>query len=141
MEYRRFGQNLVIRMDKGEEIQQQLQIVAEKEGIKLANVSALGAVNDFTVGAFDVERQEFHKNRFQGAYEIVSLVGTITTKDGAYYAHLHMSAGDVDGNVRGGHLNEAIISATCEMVVTVLEGRVERRLDPEVGLNLFRFAD
>ena len=139
MEYRRFGQNLVIRMDKGEEIQQQLQIVAEKEGIKLANVSALGAVNDFTVGAFDVERQEFHKNRFQGAYEIVSLVGTITTKDGAYYAHLHMSAGDADGVV-GGHLNRAVISATCELVITVIPGVVERTFSPDVGLNLFDFG-
>ena len=59
--------------------------------------------------------------------------------NGEYYAHLHMSAGDAQGRVFGGHLNEAIISATCEMVVEVIDGQVERAHDADVGLNLFKF--
>ena len=59
--------------------------------------------------------------------------------NGEYYAHLHMSAGDAQGRVFGGHLNEAIISATCEMVVEVIDGRVERAYDDDIGLNLFKF--
>ena len=50
-----------------------------------------------------------------------------------------MSIGDQEGRVFGGHLNRAVISATCELVVTLLEGRVERRMDPEIGLNLMAF--
>ena len=68
-----------------------------------------------------------------------SLVGTITTKDGEFYAHLHMSAGDTEGRVLGGHLNEAVISATCELVLEIMDGTVERRFDPETGLNLMEF--
>ena len=69
----------------------------------------------------------------------MSLTGTISTKDGAFYQHLHMSAGDSRGQVFGGHLNAAVVSATCEMVIRVIPGQVDRYLDPDVGLNLFKF--
>ena len=122
-----------------EEIIENLRAIAEKEQIKLASVEALGAINDFTVGVFDTVEKKYYSNRFQGAYEIVSLTGTITTKDGAFYQHLHMSAGESSGAVFGGHLSRAVVSATCEMIVRVIDGRVERVLDPDIGLNLFRF--
>ena len=139
MEYRRFADTLVVRMDPGEEILEQLQKVAEKENIKLASVSALGAVNDFTVGVFKTDEKKYYANHFEGSFEIVSLTGTINTMNGAYYAHLHMSAGNDKGEVFGGHLNRALVSATCEMVLRVINGSVDRRFDEEVGLDLFRF--
>ena len=139
MEYRKFGNTYIVRMDPGEEILTQVKELALAEHIRLASVQALGAVNDFTVGVFKTDEKKYYSNAFQGSYEIVSLTGTINTMDGAFYCHLHMSAGDNQGRVVGGHLNRAVVSATCEMVVTVLPGTVDRAFSPEVGLNLFRF--
>ena len=139
MEYRKFDNTYIVRMDPGEEIQEQLRAIAQEERIQLASVSALGAINDFTVGVFNTETKVYGSNRFQGPYEIVSLTGTIDTMDGKFYTHLHMSAGNAQGQVFGGHLNRAVISATCEMVVTVIPGSVDRAFSPEVGLNLFKF--
>lgn len=139
MDYRRFGDTVIVRMDPAEEILQELRLVAEKENIRLASVEALGAVNDFSVGVFDCAGKEYHSNRFQGSFEIVSLTGTVTTQNGKVYLHLHMSAGDSAGRVFGGHLTSATVSATCEMVIRVLDGTVERELDEEIGLNLFKF--
>ena len=139
MDYRRFGKTIVMRIDKGEEILTQLKAMALKENVQLASVRALGATNDFTVGVFKVEEKKYYANHFTGDFEIVSLTGTISTMNGEYYAHLHMSAGDAQGRVFGGHLNEAIISATCEMVVEVIDGQVDRAFSEEVGLNLFKF--
>lgn len=139
MDYRRFGNSVYIRMDRDEEIVEQLRTVCEKEKITLASVSALGAVNDFTAGVFHTDTKQYVSHQFTGAFEIVSLTGSVTTMDGAFYAHLHMSAGDETGHVWGGHLNRAVVSATCEMVVQVSDGTVERAFDPDVGLNLFRF--
>lgn len=139
MDYRRFGNTIFARIDRPEEILEQLKIIALKEDIKLAEVNALGAVNRFETGVFDTESKQYTKNTFIGAFEIVSLHGTITVMDGEYYSHLHMSAGDKDGNVFGGHLNNAYVSGTCEMVINISEGIVERKFSKEVGLNLFDF--
>ena len=139
MEYRRFDNTIIARIDKGEEILAKVKELALKENIKLASVSALGAICDFTVGVFDTVEKNYISNSFQGPYEIVSLTGTIDTMDGEFYTHIHMSAGDSKGQVFGGHLNRAVVSATCEMVVTVINGRVDRYHDEDVGLNLFKF--
>ena len=139
MEYRRFGNTIVARIDRGEEILAALQEIAEAEGIQLASISALGATNDFTVGVYNVDEKQYHANDFKGNFEIVSLTGTVSTMDGRFYAHLHMSAGDEKGQVFGGHLNRAVVSAVCEMVITIIDGVVDRRFSEEIGLNLFRF--
>ena len=140
MDYRRFDDTIVARIDRGEEIIGALDKIALSENIRLAQISALGAVGDFTVGVFNTAEKQYHANRFTGDWEIVSLTGSVTRKDGAFYAHLHMSAGGADGSVVGGHLNAARVSATCEMFITVLDGAVGRRFDEESGLNLFNFS-
>ena len=139
MEYRRFNNMIVARIDRGEEILTQIKELALKENIKLAHVSALGTTNDFTVGVYKVNEKKYYKNHFVGDFEIVSLTGTINTMNHEFYTHIHMSAGNDSGEVFGGHLNEAVVSATCEMVITIIDGEVERFLDDETGLNLFLF--
>ena len=141
MQFRHFGSKYFIRIDRGEEILASLKTFCEQEKITLAEVKALGAVDDFNVGLFDVAEKKYHTNHFQFPAEIVSLWGTVTTKDGEFYAHVHMSAGDKEGRVFGGHLNSAKVSATCEMIVEVSEGTVERKFSEDVGLNLFEFVD
>ena len=139
MDYKRFGNTIIARMDKGEEILEQLEVISHKENIRLASVSALGATNDMTVGVFRTEEKKYYANHFTGDMVIVSLTGTVSTMNGSYYAHLHMSAGDTEGHVFGGHLNRCVISATCEMVIQVIDGEVDREFNKEVGLNTFRF--
>ena len=139
MEYRRFGNTIVARIDRGEEILAAVREIAGAEHIQLASVSALGATNDFTVGVYSVDEKQYRANDFKGNFEIVSLTGTINTMDGEFYTHLHMSAGDEKGQVFGGHLNRAVVSAVCEMVITVIDGVVDRHFSEEIGLNLFRF--
>lgn len=138
MKYKRFGSTIVVRIDRGEEILDKIRELALKEDIKLASVTALGATNDFTVGVFNTSEKKYYSNEFKGAFEIVSLTGTINTMDGQFYTHIHMSAGNEKGEVFGGHLNRAVISATCEMIVTVIDGEVDRYHDEDVGLNLFK---
>lgn len=139
MDYKRFNDTIVARVDRGEEITEQVKAIALKENIKLADIRALGAVGSFTVGAYKVGEKKYYSNEFSGDFEIVSLLGTINTLNGEYYCHLHMSAGNEKGEVFGGHLNRAVVSATCEMVITIINGTVDRYKDPETGLNLFKF--
>ncbi|MBQ4251618.1 MAG: DNA-binding protein [Erysipelotrichaceae bacterium] len=139
MEYKRIDNVIVARIDRGEEILKAISLIARAENIKLANINALGALSEFTVGVYNVEKRQYFKNDFSGAYEIVSLTGSINTMDGKYYSHLHLCAADEKGQAFGGHLNRAIISATCEMFIYILDGTVDRFRDPVTGLNLFKF--
>ncbi|OUP49471.1 PPC domain-containing DNA-binding protein [Lachnoclostridium sp. An181] len=139
MEYRKFKDTIIARIDKGEEILDSLKEIALKEKIRLADISALGAVREFTVGVFKTEEKQYHANEFFGDFEIVSLTGTITSMNGEFYSHVHMSAGNEKGEVFGGHLNRAVVSATCEMVIRIIDGEVDRCFDEHVGLNLLKF--
>ncbi|MCR5824972.1 MAG: DNA-binding protein [Oscillospiraceae bacterium] len=139
MEYRRFENTYVVRLDPGEEILACVRAFSEREGVKLASVQAIGALCAFTVGAFDTEKKQFHGNDFSGTYEITSLLGTINTMDGQFYTHLHMNAADETGRVVGGHLSRAVVSATCEMIVTLIPGTVDRSFSEQIGLNLLKF--
>ena len=139
MDYKRFPNAIVLRVDRGEEILEQLKAVCLKENVKLASVRGIGAINDITSVVWDVERKEYFSNHFTGVYEVANLVGTITTMNGEYYAHIHISAGDAQGHVVGGHLNRAVVSATSEIVLHLIDGTVEREFSPEVGLNLLKF--
>lgn len=139
MDYRRFENTIIARIDKGEEIVEKVKEIAVKEKVKLASVQALGAISEFTVGVFKTKEKEYLANNFSGSFEIVSLNGTINTFHDKFYCHLHMSAGNDKGEVFGGHLNKAVVSATCEMVITILNGNVDRYFDEQIGLNLFKF--
>ena len=139
MQYRVFGDTYVVRLQRGEEVRACLRELCEKESISLGTVSAIGAVNHVVVGVYRVDEQKYVANTFDGVMELTSLMGNITEKDGEPYLHLHATFGDLTGKVIGGHLNEAVVSATCELFVRKVEGHVGRRLDPETGLNIFDF--
>lgn len=127
-------------MDRGDEILTQLNAICIKENVKLASVSAIGATSDFTVGVFNTASKKYKATVFAGDdYEIVSLTGTVTTKDGKPYIHLHMTAAGETGVTVGGHLTCATVSVTCEMVIDVIDGVVERQLNEDIGINLLKF--
>jgi len=63
-------------------------------------------------------------------------VGNITTMNGEVYLHLHITICNKELKTFGGHLTSAVVSATFEGVITLINGQVNRRKDPSVGLNL-----
>ena len=139
MEFRRFDNAYVIRMDRGEEVMATLTALCEQEGIRLASVEAIGAVDRAVVGLYDVDKKVFHRKEFQEPMELTSLLGTVTEKDGKPYLHLHATFCDANMQTHGGHVNALYISATCEMVLRLLPGQVGRRPNEATGLNLFSF--
>ncbi len=141
MEYRKFNDTYVIRLDRGEEVISSLTEFCKTEHVTLGTVQALGASDHIVIGLYHVDFRQYRKHTFEGPMEITSLIGSISTKDGEPYLHLHINLCRDDMSVIGGHLNECRISATCEMIVRVLDGVVERKYDDSVtGLNLFEFV-
>ena len=117
MQFRRFGNKFFVRIDKGEEIMSTLKKFCEAEKITLAEVKALGAVDEFEVGLFDVVEKKYHANKFKFPAEITNLWGTVTTKDGEAYLHIHMAAADVTGKVFGGNIKQGREKGSIRFVV------------------------
>ena len=141
MEYRKFSQGYVLRLDPGEEVVEQLTALAERENVQLGCVSALGAANDVTIGIFSTGEKKYSARRYQGDFEISALVGSVTRMEGRPYLHLHITIGNpVTGEVHAGHLTSCTISATLELFLQVWDGRVDRTFSDQVGLNLFQFT-
>lgn len=139
MEYRKFDNKYVVRIQKNEEIIEQIKELCKIEGIKVGSIEGLGAAKEVEIGLFNTETKEYKTTVLNGMFEITSLIGNISTKEGETYLHCHINISDETLNVKGGHLVRAVISATGEIIVTKIEGTVERKLDDEVGLNLFLF--
>ena len=56
--------------------------------------------------------------------------------NGKTYLHIHGAIADMKNQVLGGHINRAIVGATCEMVIDCIDGQVDRAFSDEIGLNL-----
>ncbi len=125
-----------VRIDKGEEVMASLKEFCVSSGVKLGSISGVGAADRVTIGLFNTITKEYHNKELVGEYEILNATGTITTKDGEIYLHLHITLGDEGYKAYGGHLNECWISGTCEMVIDAADGEVDRAFDDYSGLNI-----
>ena len=136
MEYRRYHNNILVQMAPGEEILEQLTLLAQKENILFAEVTGLGSIREFHICVYDLDKKHFFNNEYHEPMELISLTGTITRQDEKPYLHLHASAGTGAGNAYGGHLKKAVIYATGEFVIRLMEGEHTRYHCEENGLNL-----
>ena len=125
-------------MEKGEEIVATLKNFCQEHEITLGTVSGIGATDKAIIGLFKTDRKEYISQEFMGDYEITSLTGNISRKNGEVYPHLHVSLADVNNIGFGGHLTSAVVSATFEAVLEKIDGQIDRQFDKEIGLNLLK---
>ena len=137
MNYKRYGNDLVMRLDKGDEIISSLISVSEKENIRAASFSAIGATDDFDIGVFSLEKSTYDNFSFKGNHEITNLCGNITYVDNKPYVHAHITCAGEEGKIVGGHLFRADISLTCEIFIRIIDGEIGRRHNDEININIF----
>lgn len=139
MEYKRYGSKVLVRLDPGEEVVKSVGEVCKAEGVRLGTVSGIGAVEMAKVGLFLPDTKEYVASVLAKPFEILSLAGNVSEMNGELYLHLHITLADVEHNAFGGHLNEAVVSATAEIWIDIAEGEVDREFSETVGLNLLKF--
>lgn len=139
MEYKRFGSKIVARLDKGEEVLETIKSLCQKENVKLGAMTGIGAVKEAVLRYFDPETKKYHDKILEGSYEAAPIAGNISRMNGELYLHLHASLGGAAFDAVAGHLKSAVVSATFEAVIDVIDGDVEREFSGEVGLNLLKF--
>jgi len=128
------GSTYVIRLDAGERIVETVKSLCERDAIGGGYFYGLGAVGEAEIGHFDPGSNAYSWTRMPGPSEIVSLYGNITTVDGKPFIHAHIALGDRAFAVRGGHLKDAVVSASCEITLVRFRDDIGRKKDAATGL-------
>lgn len=136
MHYRRFNNKVIVRINNGEEIVSTLKQLCNNLHITLGSITGIGATNDITIGLMNTKTKKYQSTKFTGDHEISSLIGNITTMKNEVYLHLHVTVCNAEHKTFGGHLTSAVVSATFEGVIDIIEGQVNRTFDQATALNL-----
>ena len=96
----------------------------------------IGAVRNPEIGYFDLVQRKYLRRRLDGDFEVVSIIGNITRdEEENVIVHAHICLGDRDNNTYGGHLFEATVSVTLEIIVLPTK-KILRVFDKTKNLKL-----
>jgi len=121
---------------QGDEAFSGLAEFAEKYHVTSAHFTAIGAMDGATLGWFDPQRKMYKKIPVSGQQEAIGMSGDIALYQGKPIVHTHMVLGGPDGTTHGGHVLEAYVSPTLEVMVTVDPVTMQKRFDPATDLTL-----
>jgi hypothetical protein len=125
--------------DTGDEVVKGLTAFAREHRLAGSHFTAIGAFQDVTLGYFGWQKKDYQKIPLREQVEVLSLVGDVALKpDGSPQLHAHVVVGRPDGTTRGGHLLEAHVRPTLEVVLVESPVHLQRQHDAESGLALIR---
>ncbi len=139
MQWKKGEYEVVIRLDKGEEIQKSVIEVCKAENIKSAYISGIGSLKNAEIAHYDTVYAKYGSGMFEGMFEIASMTGNISTAEDKHIAHIHIVLGKSDFSTVGGHLVSGIVGPTCEIILLPLETQIKREKDKKTGLMLTKF--
>ena len=144
MDYRKFNEYYYIRMDRDDEIIENILQICQKEQIKSATFSGIGGCKDAEIQTFIPETGSFECQHIQGMLELASLNGNVVTdEEGQYYHHTHAVFAYKDGKshcMAAGHMKSITVLYTAEIELRpVIDGTISRKYDPETGTGFWDF--
>jgi len=125
--------------ETGEELASGLKEFAQAQELTSSSFKAIGAFSSVRLAWFDWEKKEYRPSVvFNEQVELVSLIGDVALKDGEPQVHAHVVVARADGSAYGGHLLEAYVRPTCEVIFTESAPNLHKEIDPESGLALIK---
>ena len=121
---------------KGDEVMGGLTEFAQRNHLAASRITGIGGIDDATLGFFDRPRKMHRPMIVKQPAEVLSLLGDIALYQGKPVVHLHIVLGFADGTAHGGHLLEAHVWPTMEVIVTEYPHAMHKTLDAESGAAL-----
>ncbi len=128
----------VLAFAAGDDPVAQIAAFAEREQLGASRITAIGGFSSVVLGYFERSRKAYKRIPLVEQVEVLSLVGDVAHDRGKPVAHMHVVVGLSDGTTRGGHLLEARVWPTLEVVLSEWPEHLEKVFDPDVGLPLIR---
>lgn len=127
----------VLVFDIGDEVIAELTAFANERDITGAHFTAIGAFRDVTLGYWRWDAKDYTRIPIAEQVEVLALVGNVARDEaGKPKIHAHVVLGKSDGSAHGGHLLEARVRPTLELILREEPNDLVRQLDPETGLAL-----
>lgn len=123
-------------MDTGDEAIAKLQAFAAEHRLHASQFTGIGAFSRAVLGFYDLQKKEYKRIPIDEQVEVVGFLGDITLSDGKPKLHPHVTVANASGAVYGGHLLEATVRPTLEIIVTESPAYLRRTFNPEAGLPL-----
>src|ERR1700722_191657 len=125
--------------ETGDEIASLLQKFAAEQGFAGSSFKAIGALSYGQLGWFNWKTKMYDPTCILSEQvELLSLIGDIALRDGEPQGHAHVVIGRSDGNAHCGHLLEARVRSTCELILTESPIHLQKKYDPETGIALIQ---
>jgi predicted DNA-binding protein with PD1-like motif len=124
--------------ESGDEFMSGLTAFAREHELDAAQFTAIGAFSEATLGFFEIDRKDYSKIPITEQVEVLSLVGDIALENGEPKLHAHVVVGSADGTARGGHIMEARVRPTLEVIVVESPRHLRREFDSATGLALIK---
>ena len=137
MKFRIDKSKAYMTLAKGDNINKTFESFAEVKGIGCAWMNGIGALENPEIGYYSLEDKAYHRKTFKGEYELTSLIGNITLKEGKPFSHAHITFSDTEFRVFGGHLFNADITAAGEFIMQFGSDEIDREMNTEIGLPLW----
>ena len=137
MNYRFDEDRILLTLSQGELINKTFENFTKEHRIAFAWLNGIGAMQDPEIGYYSLESKSYHKKIFNGNYELISLIGNITIKDGECFSHTHITFSDTNYQVLGGHLFDAKITAAGEFIMIPGKKEITRKINSNIGLALW----
>jgi predicted DNA-binding protein with PD1-like motif len=122
---------------KGDNINKTFESFAEVKGVGCAWLNGIGALENPEIGYYSLEDKSYYRKIFKAEYELTSLIGNITLKEGKPFSHTHITFSDTEFRVFGGHLFNANITAAGEFIMQFGSDEINREMNAEIGLPLW----
>jgi predicted DNA-binding protein with PD1-like motif len=130
------ARTIALVFEAGEEPMRGLLDFAKRERLTSGHFTAIGAFADVTLGYFDWSQKDYVRVAIGEQVEVLSLVGDVALEGAMPKVHAHVVVGKRDGTAHGGHLLEARVRPTLEVILIQPPGHLRRRFDPRSKLAL-----
>jgi uncharacterized protein len=129
---------IALVLDQGDEVMAKLQGFAAEHNLMASRFTAIGAFERATLGYFNWERKAYDRIPVDEQVEVLALVGDIALDGSKPKVHAHAVLGKRDASTVGGHLLEALVRPTLEVLLIESPAYLRRVHDPHSGLALIR---
>lgn len=130
------NRTFAVVFENGDEVTAGLREFAAQNKVTAASFTAIGALEDVVLGWFNLEDGDYERIPVEEQVEVLTLVGNIAIFEGKPKVHAHVVVGKRDGTAHGGHLMEAHVRPTLEVVVVETPVHLVRKTDEHTGLAL-----